>query len=172
MVIGPFDGPKESGFDAAYPPESSVDLAAEHDGKAGKIRWKELTTADPYGTVNLNDALGKHKGSVAFAVADFTSDRAREVELRLGCVTAWKLWVDGKLLFAHEEWHHGIEMDQFRVKAELRPGPNRILLKVCQNEQTEDWAQEWRFQLRICDASGTAVPSTASPEGTRKEAKL
>jgi hypothetical protein len=31
------------------------------------------------------------------------------------------------------------------------------LLKICQNEQTEDWAQRWEFQVRICDSSGTAV---------------
>jgi hypothetical protein len=31
------------------------------------------------------------------------------------------------------------------------------LLKLCQNEQKEDWAQDWHFQLRICDASGAAV---------------
>ena len=45
-----------------------------------------------------------------------------------------------------------------------RPNPapkaNEILIKVCQNEQTENWAQSWMFQLRLCDATGVAVPFT------------
>ena len=36
---------------------------------------------------------------------------------------------------------------------------NTILVKVCQNEQTEEWAQRWQIQLRVCDATGTAVLS-------------
>jgi hypothetical protein len=39
----------------------------------------------------------------------------------------------------------------------LTAGMNVILLKVCQNEQTEDWAQDWKFQLRVSDSSGAAV---------------
>jgi hypothetical protein len=57
-----------------------------------------------------------------------------------------------------------MELDQFRVQAHMKAGKNRILLKVCQNEQTEDWAQTWRFQLRVCDAAGTAV-LPAGPHG-------
>ena len=40
------------------------------------------------------------------------------------------------------------------------PGANEILIKVCQNEQNDSWAQQWSFQLRICDALGGMVPVT------------
>ena len=47
-------------------------------------------------------------------------------------------------------------------------GRNTILLKVCQNEQADAWAQVWDFQLRVCDAVGGAVPLTVvSKEGKR-----
>jgi outer membrane protein assembly factor BamB len=157
-VIGPFDNPDSKAFDVAYPPESSLDLAAEHEGKGGKVRWKDFSTEDDYGMVDLNKVLGKHKNSIAYAVAEFHSDGDRTVEIRLGCVTGWKLWLNGKFLFGHEEYHHGMEIDQFRVSGELRQGRNLILLKVVQNDQTEDFAQLWQFQLRICDGAGTAVP--------------
>jgi hypothetical protein len=39
----------------------------------------------------------------------------------------------------------------------LKKGKNTLLVKCCQNEQTEQWTVEWRFQLRICDATGTAI---------------
>ena len=32
-----------------------------------------------------------------------------------------------------------------------------ILVKACQNEQTEKWTVEWEFQLRVCDSTGTAI---------------
>jgi hypothetical protein len=76
-----------------------------------------------------------------------------------------KIFVNGKLLFAREEYHHGSKIDQYIVKGKLKAGTNEILLKVCQNEQTEAWAQKWTFQLRLSDAVGAAVPFT------QKEAK-
>jgi hypothetical protein len=45
----------------------------------------------------------------------------------------------------------------------LKPGRNTILVKVCQNEQVEDWTKEWEFQIRVCDAAGTAILSTDRP---------
>ena len=57
-------------------------------------------------------------------------------------------------------------MDLYRVPVELRAGENRILLKVCQNEQTQDWAQRYEFQLRIADATGAGVRPAADPEAT------
>jgi len=163
-VIGPFDNTGSRAFNVAYPPESEADHGAAYDGKTGKVSWKDLITSDDYGLVDLNKPVGRHKGAIAYALAEFGSDRARRIELRLGCATAWKLWVNGRLLFAHEEYHHGMEMDQFRVEGDLREGRNMILLKVCQNEQTEDYADFWQFQLRVCDAAGTAVLSTKRPD--------
>ena len=51
-------------------------------------------------------------------------------------------------------------MDQYAGAGELKQGKNVILLKICQNEQTEDWAQDWKFQLRVCDPTGRAVLAT------------
>ena len=39
----------------------------------------------------------------------------------------------------------------------LKAGKNTILVKVCQNEDVKDWTKEWEFQLRVCDATGTAI---------------
>ena len=34
---------------------------------------------------------------------------------------------------------------------------NTILVKACQNEQTEEWTVQWEFQLRVCDETGVAI---------------
>lgn len=65
---------------------------------------------------------------------------------------------------ANEVYHSGSSLDQYVASGKLKRGRNVILLKICQNEQTENWAQDWEFQLRICDAVGTAVLAANRPE--------
>ncbi|MFO0928985.1 MAG: hypothetical protein U0736_18520 [Gemmataceae bacterium] len=55
-----------------------------------------------------------------------------------------------------------MRIDQYTIRVALRKGLNTLLLKVCQNEQSENWAQDWKFQLRVCDAVGAGVPFTAA----------
>ena len=81
------------------------------------------------------------------------------MDLRLGSICAAKLWLNGKQLMEHDVYHSGTKIDQYVARGKLRAGANKILVKVCQNEQTESWAQDWSFQLRICDRVGTAVLS-------------
>jgi predicted enzyme related to lactoylglutathione lyase len=97
------------------------------------------------------------EGAAMYAATEFASATERPVEIRIGTPNAWKLWVNGRLLFAREEYHRGMSLDQYRVAAVLREGTNTILLKICQNEQDEDWAQRYQFQLRVCDEAGAAV---------------
>ncbi|MFP6574018.1 MAG: hypothetical protein VB912_02625, partial [Pirellulaceae bacterium] len=70
-----------------------------------------------------------------------------------------------ELLFQRDEYHRGMRLDQYRLKAKLKQGRNVIMLKLCQNEQMENWTKEWQFQLRVCDATGTAILSTSRPAG-------
>ncbi len=55
--------------------------------------------------------------------------------------------------------------DQYRAAAILQPGRNVILVKACQNAQTQDWAEVLSFQLRVCDEIGTAILSQKKPGG-------
>ena len=68
-------------------------------------------------------------------------------------------WLNGQLLFGRDEYHRGMEIDQYRLAANLLPGKNVILIKCTQNEQKEDWTKEWEFQVRITDAEGTPLAS-------------
>ena len=94
-----------------------------------------------------------------YAYAEFNSESKRPVELRLGCKNAWKVWLNGKFLFGRDEYHRGMEIDQYRMAGELKKGKNVILVKICQNEQTEQWTKEWEFQLRVTDPLGAVVAS-------------
>jgi hypothetical protein len=158
-LVGPFDNRKDCGYDVEYAPEQNPQPDAEYTGKEGPVRWIDHTTADEYGMVDLNKALAKHKGAIAYAYAEFRSAAERDAEFRLGCVTAHKIWLNGALLTANHVYHTGSYIDQYVAKGRLRPGKNVILLKIAQNEQTDSWAQDWKFQFRVCDRYGTAILS-------------
>ena len=162
-IIGPFDNVGDVGWDTAYPPEQSVDFAGEYDGQKGKIKWLDHTTSDDFGAVDLTKALDKHKGAVAYAAAEFIADEAQAVDIRVGSINAVKVWVNGKQVDERHVYHAGSEIDQYTSRAELKKGKNIILVKICQNEQTDAWAQDWKFQLRVCNEIGTAVLSQDRP---------
>jgi hypothetical protein len=169
-LVAPFDNTKAKGFDVAYPPEKGVELAATYKGKDGKAAtWTEHTTTDPQGAVDLKKVLGPLKGTVAYAYATVEMPEARRVYLRTGSIAALKVFVNGKEAFGCEEYHHGTRIDQYAVRVPLLKGKNEILVKVCQNEQVEQWAQAWNFQLRICDTVGCGVPFAQA--STKKEDK-
>jgi hypothetical protein len=158
-LIGPFDNVGGVGFDAVYPPERVVDFDQTLEGKRGPVKWIEHSTSDAYGQVDLNKALGEEKGVVAYAAADFVSDAEWQVEIRYASFGATKLWLNGQSIAAIGIYHSGTQFDQYVARGTLRPGRNLILLKACQNEQQQDWARDWGFQLRVCDEAGGAVLS-------------
>jgi hypothetical protein len=159
-LVAPFDNTNTSGFDQEYPPEKGVDVNTSYVGKDGqRIHWVAHTTKDDYGMVDLNKALDKHKGAAAYAYAEFISPSDRAADVRLGCINANKIWVNGEFVTANHVYHAGRGIDQYMAQTRLKAGKNQILLKICQNEQTEDWAQDWQFQFRVCDELGTAILS-------------
>jgi hypothetical protein len=162
-LIGPFDNIDDKGWDIAYPPEKSVDLTAEHDGQKGKVRWLQHATTDDYGKVDLNKVLANHKGAIAYAYVEFLADREQPCDLRLGTSNASKVWLNGELVGATHVYHANEVIDQYISKGQLKRGKNTLLLKICQNEQTEVWAQDWAFGFRVCDAIGTAILSQDRP---------
>lgn len=174
-LVAPFDNRKGVGFDTVYPPEKKVDLSATYVGQdEKKISWKSHKGEDKVpekasqinvgnvGKVDLNEILTPFKGSVAYAHTVVDSPKEQKVELRIACITAIKVWINGKQVFSRNEYHHGMRFDQYVARGTLKKGRNTILLKVCQNEQTEQWAQRWAFQARLCDSVGGAVPFTVT----------
>lgn len=159
-IIGPFDNTGGAGFGQAFPPETGIDPAGELEGKKGKVQWQDYETKDDHGLVDFNRPLSPLKEVTGYAWTELWSDRARPVQIRLGCKNGWKVWLNGQFVFGRDEYHRNMEMDQYRLPVELKAGRNTLLVKCCQNEQTEDWTKEWEFQLRITDPEGTPVRSS------------
>lgn len=133
------------------------------DTPAGQVATR-VTSDDELGMVNLNPPLENAKDSIAYAYAEFTlapsgsSNQTMPAEARLGCITANKVWINGKLVTANEVYHSGTRIDQYIGDCKLNAGVNTVFIKVCQNAQTESWAQDWQFQFRFTDRNGAALP--------------
>lgn len=157
QVIGPFDNSGRTGFDRVFPPEERLKLDAAAGGKTGEVAWQPQTAKGDYGIVDLNPVLGTLKEVTGYATTVFIAPTAGPAEIRIGCKNAWKLWLNGEFIFGRDEYHRAMEIDQYRLPVQLSAGPNRLLLKICQNEEIEEWTKEWEFQLRITDPYGTPI---------------
>lgn len=156
-AMGPFDNTDRKGYDTVFPPEQHIDLTASCAGKHGQVSWIEHTTKHELGLVDIHKILREEKSVVAYATTVFVAAAQQEVQFRLTSFNAVKLWLNGKLVDERRVYHGGSQFDQYVSRAVLQPGKNVILVKVCQNEQTESWTNVWNFQLRVCDERGTAI---------------
>ena len=160
-VVGPFDNTDRAGFDQVFPPEQSVDFNEQYTGKSGAVQWKEVEAEqedlEAIGIVDLNKALVEEKSVLAYAVATVNAPKDLQVECRYESKEATKLWVNGREVAVKNVYHSGDGFDQYIVPCKLKRGENQILIKVCQNEQTEPWTKPWDFRLRVTDRLGGAI---------------
>jgi hypothetical protein len=173
-VIGTFDNTASANYPTIYPPEQvylkegrlpsdwlaaeSVVVKANGDDKA--VTTSLVTSDDAMGMVNINPAFSNAKDVIVYCYVEFEVPEGVDAIARLGCITASKVWVNGKLAMANEVYHSGTMIDQYVGDCKLVPGVNSVLIKVCQNAQTEPWAQDWQFQFRLTDRFGGAIKPT------------
>jgi len=171
-VIGPFDAREMKGFKAVYPPEEKIDLAAELDGRDGKVKWKRYRAKEALSglparvaLVNLLEPLGEHHDCVAYAYTIFTVPAAGEVEFRGSADDNFQVWVNGKREFGFEEYRNGVRLDRHRFRVKLHAGTNTVLVKICQAPiDTTNPEPNWEFLLRLVNATGDGVKfKTALP---------
>jgi hypothetical protein len=153
-----FDNAKGVGFAKAYPPEATLPARPE------TVQWKTVESADKHGAIDLNAAIATKKGVLAYAVADVVMPRSGPAEVRIGSPCAVAVWVNGEPVMAHEIYHASEAIDQYVATAEFREGTNTVMVKCCQNEQTQPWAVDWKFQLRICDSIGSPLATQPTQE--------
>ena len=158
-VSGEYDNAGGVGFAKAYPPEQG-----EAAPGMAAADWKPVVSSHKYGEIDLNAAVATKKGVLAYAVAEVEMPAAGRAEVRIGSPCAVVVWVNGRPVMAHEIYHASEAIDQYVGVVEFRQGANFVLVKCCQNEQTEPWAGEWKFQLRITDPLGRPLATQRQEE--------
>jgi hypothetical protein len=147
-VSGEFDNAGLKGYAIAHPPEKEAD----------RTGWKYAQSFDPYGNVDLNAAVADKKEVLAYAVATVVAEEETKCQIRLACQNAIKVFVNGKEVFAKEEYHSGRSMDQHVATVTLKKGANEVLVKVCQNDRAQPYMKPWEFAARVCDSTGGSLP--------------
>ncbi len=170
-LIGPFPNPEDKGIDIVYPPEKAFEAAASYDGLKDKAKWKEHISAHEMGMIDLDAQVSKEKDALGYAFTEFTSDRDQDVEIRIGCYTAFKLWVNGALTLVRSDAFTGMSLDHYQVRVHLKKGVNTFLMKVSRAAPPPQVPGLWRFQFRVCNADGVAILSTARPATPAPEKK-
>ncbi|MBM4037292.1 MAG: ThuA domain-containing protein [Planctomycetes bacterium] len=135
FVAGPITN-KDSQFIAkAYPPETAVDTAKGFEAEGQPLAWKPVV-CDDEGIVKLRDLVSKADAVGGYAYAEVTVEKETPVQVLLGARDSFTAWLNGEKL-GEEIGTRGLRLGQFRYKAALKPGANKLLLKVSQSKG--DW---------------------------------
>jgi hypothetical protein len=161
-VVGPFPNEEGKALTLSHPPETLTEPKGTFKGKGdAEVAWKPQGTTDKMGVVDLTRAIGVHKNAAAYALAVVTAEKETPAEFRVTTQNAVQIFLNGKKVFEREEYHHGEQLDYNTGRGVLKPGPNVVVVKICQNDQKEPWAQKWRFAARVCDPTGGRLPGLA-----------
>jgi tetratricopeptide (TPR) repeat protein len=131
-VLGGFDNDGKNGCDNDFGPEKTLDLGAKYESKGATLSWHKLSQQSRNGYIDLGATLRPNQAAVGYALTYLKSDRARDVTLSLGTSGGYRLWVNGQLASKSDRYNDP-RIDQQRLAITLRPGFNRVLLKVCQD---------------------------------------
>ncbi|MBF5046586.1 DUF3857 domain-containing protein [Aggregicoccus sp. 17bor-14] len=155
-VVGGFDNEGKAGCDRDFGPEAAgLSLAQKYSGVGGReLTWRKLPVRPLDGSVDLGAALRPNRGVVAYALTYLEATRATRAALSVGTSGAFRLWVNGERALASDHYN-APRPDQARVSVQLRPGLNRVLLKVCQD------AGALGFALRQTPAATGDAPARA-----------
>lgn len=93
------------------------------------------------GSVDLDAALGRTDGALAYAYTAFEADSTSAAVLSLGSNDGCRVWLNGEPIFDHPG-ARGLVLDADQIPVLLRQG-NHLLLKV------EDQGNAWGFACRV-----------------------
>ncbi|WP_437732255.1 DUF3857 domain-containing protein [Sorangium sp. So ce1335] len=154
-TIGPFDNENKAGFDRAFGPEEELDqpivAGRTYDGKARAVRWRVPPEAPQYGWFDFGDFIRPVEGVCGYATtfvrAKVGTRAPRPISLWVGADGAFKLFWNGEKVLA-DPGYRELDIDRFASMVSLKPGYNRLTIKVCGG------ASAPKFALRIGDEKG------------------
>jgi alpha-galactosidase len=146
QVIGPFrNGVADAAklLDTSFSVESSlasdgaIDLKASHNVGGQSFAWKPAKTKKR-AFLDAIAAFGQQENCVAYGYAELDAGtHARDAVLKLGSDDGVKLWLNGTLVHTNNVTRGFALTDEVNVR--LKPGINRILIKVSQGDGGWGW---------------------------------
>lgn len=134
------------GFERNYLEAQGAEGAVQpQDGQpvvypGGQSAWKAWVA--PNGDIDLNAALGKTDGALAYAFTTFEAEKAQAAVLALGSNDGCRVWLNGEQVFDHPA-ARSLMADSDQIPVLLRAGTNSLLFKV------ENQGNAWGFTCRV-----------------------
>jgi len=151
LIIGPFDNTGKSGFKKIYPPEEVINLQKIYTGKDSiQIKWFQPKKTNLSGFINFDAFLYPNNWSVGYALTYIYSPKERVVMFKVGADDTVKIWLNDQVVIEQDIYRKAV-IDQEVVPVWLGEGWNKILVKVCEKEES------WGFNFRITDLEGEPI---------------
>jgi tetratricopeptide (TPR) repeat protein len=158
FVIGPFDN--KSGFNKVFPPEKKIKLDKFYKGKSQSITWQCANDGFYDGYVDLQRILKQYNWSVGYGLIYIKNPDSKNVQIRVGTNDAAKVWLNDELVWKFNSGRDA-SFDDDIIKVALKPGLNKILIKVCNRISL------WGYYFRITDEEGNGLPDIEFVSGDR-----
>lgn len=145
-----------TGFDTKYFPEVLIENDQDmgfddvHTIGPRRVRWRRPGYLTSNGPINLMPLYRRTENVLIYAYKEIDSPEAEEVLFKMGSDDAIRCWLNKELLHSINKVRD-LKVDEDSVKAKLRKGKNKLLLKVKQ------YIGGWGFSFRITDLSGKPV---------------
>lgn len=180
ITLGPFDNENRGGFVQAFEPENELDQAIStersYKGKERGVKWRVPPEPAGYGWVDFGAMMRPRDDICAYATtfvrAKTGTKTPRTISLWAGAAGAFRLFWNGEK--ALEDTHYReLDIDRYAAQVTLRPGTNRLMVKVCGDNESP------KLALRIGDEKGApeegvevvADPSLTPPKSEKKDDK-
>lgn len=151
LIIGPFDNTGKSGFKKIYPPEEEINLQKIYTGKDSiQIKWFQPKKTNLSGFINFDAFLYPNNWSVGYALTYIYSPKERVVMFKVGADDTVKIWLNDQVVIEQDIYRKAV-IDQEVVPVWLGEGWNKILVKICEKEES------WGFNFRITDLEGKPI---------------
>ncbi|MDR0532879.1 MAG: beta-lactamase family protein [Verrucomicrobiales bacterium] len=156
LVLGPFPNPapaaagaRRGGFDADYLPALGGEARA--GVSAGTVvevsgTWRATAKIIKGKKLDLQTTFSPNEYVVAYAFVNLRSDRARKMTCYFGSDDYAKIWLNGELVYEiYRNEGRGVNPEEDKFSVQLRPGINRLTVKV------EQALSGWGMALRLTD---------------------
>lgn len=137
-MIGPFPNPRESdyvrlGLDSVYAPEMIIDLNTSYTGAEGQeISWERVNGKNAGYGMALWSRYNPYEFVVCYALTYIFSPEEDEVPLLFSSDDGSKIFLNDEEIFRFMEVNIAYP-DQFEIPLKLKPGWNKLLIKVENN---------------------------------------
>ncbi len=165
LLLGPLDNERGSGFRRLFPPEKApgrpFDLGTPVEGKKRPQRFRTVEASAPLAHLDLGARFEPNTQVLGICAFRLTTDRPRELALRIGSTGSLLVRVDGVEVLRREVLRRPLDFDQdvagFRVEA----GDHLVLVKVCTREGP------FAVRMRLTAADGGPLPEGVAVDASK-----